>query len=48
MTNSYETVTSELDDAGIRTLLLNRPQRLNAMNRQLLPSMTPTPMTPRA
>ncbi len=40
MTDSYETVTSELDDAGIRTLLLNRPQRLNAMNRQLLRDVT--------
>jgi len=37
---SYETVTSSLDEDGLRTLLLNRPQRLNAMNRQLLLDVT--------
>jgi len=36
----YETVTSSLDGDGLRTLLLNRPQRLNAMNRQLLLDVT--------
>lgn len=33
---SYDTVLSELDDRGIRTITLNRPERLNAMNRQLI------------
>jgi len=37
---SYETVSSSLDEDGLRTLLLNRPQRLNAMNRQLLLDVT--------
>jgi enoyl-CoA hydratase/carnithine racemase len=36
----YETVTSSRDDDGLRTILLNRPQRLNAMNRQLLLDVT--------
>jgi enoyl-CoA hydratase/carnithine racemase len=36
----YDTVISRLDADGIRTLLLNRPQRLNAMNRQLLRDVT--------
>lgn len=39
-TYTYETVTSSLDGDGLRTVLLNRPQRLNAMNRQLLRDVT--------
>jgi enoyl-CoA hydratase/carnithine racemase len=32
----YETVQSSLDDDGVRRLLLNRPERMNAMSRQLI------------
>lgn len=33
---SYQTVLSHRDAAGIRTIALNRPASLNAMNRQLI------------
>jgi enoyl-CoA hydratase/carnithine racemase len=33
---AYETVLSELGEDGVRTVALNRPGRLNAMNRQLI------------
>lgn len=32
----YETVLSDLDDNGVRTIALNRPDSLNAMNAQLI------------
>ena len=32
----YETVVSSLGDNGVRTILLNRPEQLNAMNRTLI------------
>ena len=32
----YETVLSTLDGKGVRTIALNRPESLNAMNRQLI------------
>ena len=50
-TFAYETVRSDLGEDGVRTIALNRPERLNAMNRQLIddvaraPSTTPTPTT---
>ena len=37
---NYQTVTSRVDDDGVRLLLLNRPERLNAMNRQLIGDVT--------
>jgi len=33
---AYQTVISERDDKGVRTISLNRPESLNAMNRQLI------------
>jgi enoyl-CoA hydratase/carnithine racemase len=32
----YETVTSALDGQGVRSIMLNRPAQLNAMNRNLI------------
>lgn len=36
MSYRYDTVLSEADESGVRTITLNRPDRMNAMNRQLV------------
>ena len=36
----FEYLTSERDDDGVRHILLNRPERLNAMNRGLIVEVT--------
>ena len=35
-TFSYETIRSEMTAEGVRTIALNRPQAMNAMNRRLI------------
>ncbi len=36
MSYRYDTVLSEVDESGVRTITLNRPGSMNAMNRQLV------------
>ena len=38
--DNFEFLTSERDDDGVRRILLNRPERLNAMNRGLIAEVT--------
>ncbi|MCP4981594.1 MAG: enoyl-CoA hydratase/isomerase family protein, partial [Gammaproteobacteria bacterium] len=36
----YETILSTVDDKGVRTISLNRPDSLNAMNMKLISDVT--------